>query len=108
MSNSSDDTRELYERVAAQLERDGAERGVMFGMPSLKVGEKAIGGYAGGEMVFKLRGADHGRALALPGARLFDPSGRGRPMKEWVQVPYEHHDEWLELGGAAIRVAADR
>jgi hypothetical protein len=38
--------------------------------------------------------------LALEGAHLFDPMG-GRPMKEWVQVPAAHADEWPRLAELA-------
>ena len=70
----------------------------MFGMPCLKNSNgKAFAGYFEGTMVFKLGGSSHAEALALPGARLFDPSERGRPMKEWVVVPTEHVSRWLEF-----------
>jgi hypothetical protein len=52
-------------------------------------------------MVFKLTGPDHAAALQLEGALLFDPSGRQRPMKEWVQVPYRHHQLWSRLAASA-------
>ena len=72
--------------------------GKMFGMPCLKNSNgKAFAGFFEGEMVFKLGGASHAEALALAGARLFDPSERGRPMKEWVVVPIEHSSRWLEF-----------
>lgn len=45
-------------------------------------------------MVFKLTGHVHKEALSLDGAKLFDPSGKGRPMKEWVQVPFEYAEKW--------------
>lgn len=38
-------------------------------------------------MVFKLTGGIHQEALSLDGSQLFDPSGKKRRMKEWVQVP---------------------
>ena len=39
-------------------------------------------------MVFKLPDpAAHAQALALDGAHLFDPGGKGQPFKEWVVVP---------------------
>ncbi|MFT4962346.1 MAG: hypothetical protein ACI92Z_003443 [Paracoccaceae bacterium] len=41
-------------------------------------------------MVFKLTSDAHHAALTLTGATLFDPSGKGRAMKEWVQVPVAH------------------
>jgi len=37
-------------------------------------------------MVFKLTDKIHADALSLDGSELFDPSGKKRPMKEWVQV----------------------
>ncbi len=45
-------------------------------------------------MVFKLSGKTHSEALALDGACLFDPSDKGRPMKEWVQAPFKHKTYW--------------
>jgi hypothetical protein len=96
-----------YDRVVAELTAESAVAGKMFGMPCLKVGGKAFAGYFEGDMVFKLRGVHHERALGLPGAHLFDPSGRGRPMKEWVQVPSDSADKWSGLGEAALRAAAE-
>ncbi len=54
-------------------------------------------------MVFKLQGKDHERALALPGARSFDPSSRGRPMKEWVEVQARHAARWASLARQALK-----
>jgi len=81
-----------------------ASAGKMFGMPCLKndVG-KAFAGFHDGWMVFKLEGTEHAKALALEGARLFDPSGRGRPMKEWVEVPPVHSSKWLGFAKQALR-----
>jgi hypothetical protein len=53
-------------------------------------------------MVFKLQGNEHEKALSLKGAQLFDPSGKKRPMKEWVQVPPAHAEKWKKLAGAAL------
>ena len=54
-------------------------------------------------MTFKLRGPAHARALELAGARLFDPSAIGRPMKEWVEVPAASADRWDELAQEALK-----
>jgi len=54
-------------------------------------------------MVFKLPLPQHSEALNLTGAQLFDPSGRGRPMKEWVVVPVEHASRWSEFARAALQ-----
>jgi hypothetical protein len=54
-------------------------------------------------MVFKLTDPEtHARALALEGAHLFDPSGRGQPFRQWVVVPAEGADEWEPLAAEAI------
>ena len=46
----------------------------------------------------------HARALALPGAHLFDPSGRGNTVfKQWVVVPPAQADEWEALALDALR-----
>src|SRR5438094_7635827 len=102
LKSSSDDASRAYEAVVERLVAEGhATAGKMFGMPALLRGGKGIGGLHEETMVFKLSGEAHSRALALRGAGLFDPSGRGRPMKQWVQVPLEHRDSWYEFGLAA-------
>ena len=74
----------------------------MFGMPSGKIKGKAFAGYFHDEMVFKLYGKSHTRALALAGSHLFDPGEMGRPMKQWVQVPFAHADQWEDLAADAL------
>ena len=34
--------------------------------------------------------------------KLFDPSGKNRPMKEWVQVPFLHKESWQEFAKLAM------
>lgn len=80
---------------------EDAEKGQLFGKPCFKASGKAFVCFFRDEMVFKLSGDDHAAALALKGAQLFDPSGKGRPMREWVQVPYIHVDNWGNFAQAA-------
>ncbi len=99
----SSDARASYDAVAAELVASSATTtGAMFGMPCLKCEGKAFAGWYQDAMVFKLGAPKHAEALALPGAHLFDPSGRDRPMKEWVVVPSAHASRWLDLAQAAL------
>jgi len=93
------DPRARYDEIVDDLlHRHGdAERTQMMGMPSVKSNGKLLVGYIGSQqaMVFKLPDdGDRKQALALDGARLFDPSGEGRPFKEWVVLPTAHEAEW--------------
>jgi hypothetical protein len=99
----SDESRAEYDRIAERLALEaGAKAGKMMGMPTLFNDGKAFAGLFGDAMVFKLDGHAHARALDLPGATLFDPSGMGRPMKAWVQVPLPVASEWPSLAGVAL------
>jgi hypothetical protein len=96
-----------YELVVAQMAAvAGATPGKLMGMPTLYVAGKAFAGLFGDAMVFKLEGGAHAAALALTGAALFDPSGMGRPMKAWVQVPLEHASTWTGFAGSGARGVA--
>lgn len=100
------DTQARYDEIVDDLlARYGdVERTKMMGMQSVKRnGKLAFGLASGGAMVFKLSGPiAHGEALKLKGAHLFDPSGQGRPFKEWVVVPPEHADEWPRFAELAL------
>ena len=95
-------TERRYAEIATSLKGAGVKASSMFGMPTLKLDGKAIGGLYGEAMTFKLSGAAHAEALAIPGAQLFDPSGMGRPMKAWVVVPAAQADHWERLAQAAL------
>lgn len=81
----------------------GAEQSQMFGKPCFKTDGKAFICFFQNEMVFKLTGEVHEKALGFSGSQLFDPSGKGRPMKEWIQVPYAHADQWALLAKEALK-----
>ena len=75
----------------------------MFGKPCFKLNGKAFISFFNNCMVFKLRGDEHQEALSLNGSCLFDPSGKGRPMKEWVQVPYLFQEKWSDFAQNAAK-----
>jgi hypothetical protein len=94
---------ELVDDLVAR--NDDCELSQMMGMPCVKRGGKMVAGFSSGagEMVFKLTdAAEREAALALDGAHLFDPSGKGRPFKEWVAVPSAHASEWPQLAERAL------
>ena len=102
------EARERYEELADFLvfRHDFVELAQMMGMPCVKARGKMVAGFTRGAMVFKLPDADaHARALALDGAHLFDPSGKGQPFKQWVVVPVAHADEWESLADHALTPA---
>jgi len=78
-----------------------AEQGKLFGKLCFKTKKKAFVCFFEDCMVFKLNGDVHSDALSLDGAQLFDPSKKGRPMKEWVQVSFEYKDQWASFAKAA-------
>ena len=99
------DARARYDELVDDLlVRDGdVETAQMMGMPCVKRRGKMVAGLTRGAMVFKLPdAAARAAALALEGAHLFDPSGEGRPFREWVVVPPEHAGEWPRLAEQAL------
>lgn len=90
---------EAYRRIGNKLD---TEQSQMFGKPCFKVNKKAYVAFFKECMVFKLTSDAHAEALSLDGSELFDPSGKNRPMKEWVQVPYDYHDHWVDFAKAAM------
>lgn len=99
--------REPLDRLAAELDDDRVTVSAMFGAPALKDHNgKVFACLLDGAVVFRL-GRDtaaHTTALALTGAHLFDPSGKDRPMKDWVCVPSAHSARWPEFAELAIAV----
>jgi len=101
------DARARYDEIADDLagRNDDVTLGQMMGMPAIKRAGKMIGGFSEREnaMVLKLPDATaREKALALKGAKLFDPSGgRRAPMKEWVVVPAAHASQWPTLAAKA-------
>jgi hypothetical protein len=80
-------------------------RSTVFGMPCLKRSGRVIAGFirSEGAIVFKLTDpGTHARALAVRGAHLFDPSGRGEHFRQWVVVPAEQAAEWESLAYEAV------
>src|SRR5437762_2557307 len=93
-----------YASIADDLaSRPNVERAKMFGMPVVKVNGNAFMGYFKDSMTFKLTGKAHGDALKVKGARLFDPSNMGRPMKEWVQIPAAQASKWKLFAQHALK-----
>ena len=92
---------ELFQTIGQGL--PNTEQGQLFGKPCFKTNRKAFVCFFQNEMVFKLGGQTHQQALSLAGARLFDPSGKDHPMKEWVQVPAAHQAQWPALAKEALQ-----
>ncbi|HEY4084194.1 MAG TPA: hypothetical protein VGM81_26190 [Burkholderiaceae bacterium] len=92
-----------YQELVTRLENtEGVLAGQMFGKPCLKIHGKAFAAQHKETVVFKLAGAEHARAIALKDAVLWDPSGKGRPMKAWVALPVTQSRHFDSLADAAL------
>ena len=93
---------EYYHKIASAI--SGAEKSQMFGKPCYKINKKAFCCFFENEMVFKLKFNSelYQEAISLDGTKLFDPSGKGRAMKEWVQVSFEYVEFWEKFADSAV------
>ncbi len=83
-----------------------ASLGKWFGLESLNLDGKPFGAFFQGELVLKLGAEKISEIIErYPGAKLFDPSGRGRAMKDWLQIPNEFQEDWDSLSESAILFA---
>lgn len=98
--------KELYRNICQQI--NDSEESQMFGKPCFKINKKAFVAFFQDEMVFKLTGETHAKALNLEGSKLFDPSGKKRPMKEWVQVPFAHKEHWKKYAQEAMSYVLEK
>jgi hypothetical protein len=91
----------LFHDIAAEIPK--AEEGKMFGALCFKAPNgKSAAMFWKDNIVVKLEVKDVSSALKLKGAKLFDPMG-GRPMKEWVQIPFSHAKDWKPLAQKAMK-----
>ncbi|MGW4249169.1 hypothetical protein [Nocardia sp. NPDC004722] len=93
-----------FERVAGEMADRGVTIAKVFGKPAYKDADgKAFACLFQDALACRLLAGtpEHAEALALPGAELFDPSSRHRPMKDWVSVPHANADRWLDFAEIA-------
>jgi len=95
------------DEIAAQFgpELDVAT-GKWFGKPCIKVSGRVFVVLWGGDLAFKLTGDAHSEALQIEGAHLFDPRGKGHPMREWVQIPAAQSSHWGRFAELAYEYVA--
>lgn len=98
------DATERFDEIVDDLAPRGALSGALFGARSLAVDGTAFACLKGERLAVRLGDGTpaHADALALDGAALFDPSGKGRPFKDWVAVPVAYADEWPALAAAGL------
>ncbi|WP_320670449.1 hypothetical protein [Patulibacter defluvii] len=94
-----------FEALVADLADAGAVAGALFGMRAAKLGTKVFAGLFGDALVVRLGADEVERRIAAGEGGPFDPSGRGRPMKDWL-VSAAAADAWAPLAAAALAVTA--
>ena len=100
--------RSRYDALAETLVRRGARYGALFGRACLMLGDAPFLQLASSGLAFRLHGRALAEALALPGARRFDPYDPPNPAAVrpgWVFVPAARHDAWDRLATEALRCA---
>jgi len=99
---------ETYDAIVEDLAPRGVLPGAMFGARSLTFEGKAFASVKNQRFAVKLMAGTqtHAEALAISGAELFDPSGKGRPFKDWVAVPSSQSEHWPGLAEAGLAALA--
>jgi TfoX/Sxy family transcriptional regulator of competence genes len=94
-----------YAEVVHELTTDPAiVETKMMGMPSLKREGILFAGSSDENLVVKIGRERVDALLAAGSASPFDPSGRGRPMKDWAVIAPSDGD-WIALAEEAKRYA---
>ena len=95
---------DLYAKLGKVFsEKHGTIMGQMFGKPCLKIAAKAFAVSYNGNMVFKI-GQEEVNLLKdkYIGSDNWDPSGKKRPMKDWLLLPVAYAEDWTQLAKQAL------
>ncbi len=85
------------------LEIENTELGNIFGKRCGKINKQAFVSFYEDEMVFKLGRESISSLLEkYEGSKNWDPSGKNRAMKDWLQVPGKYRSQWKDLANKAI------
>ncbi len=77
--------------------------GKMFGALCMKMPNgKSAAMFWKDNIVVKLHGGELNEAMSLDGAKLFEPM-EGKPMKDWVQIPFDYKSEWKTFAEISAR-----
>lgn len=96
-----------FEKLIKRLAKShDAVVGQMFGKRCIKAGGKAAIALFKDCLVFKLPPKEHESAMKLSGSVFWDPSRKGRGMKEWVQIDLAHKVKFRKLAKAACSYVA--
>jgi hypothetical protein len=98
-----------YQELAEELiVTEQVTAGKWFSLPCLKAnGYIFVAQWINGDVVFKLRGKAREEALALAGAKMFDPGENGAAMREWIQISPDHAAKWRDLAFDALEYVRD-
>ncbi len=92
---------EYFEEIIKGIE--GAELGNLFGKPCGKKNKKAFVSFFDDEMIFKIGRKEVKEYLSkYEGSKNWDPSGKNKAMKDWIQIPQEYKSDWNYLAIKAI------
>jgi hypothetical protein len=79
----------------------GVRRALWFGAPSAKVEGKIFLAIFDGTLVARIGAEEVDDRVRSGHGQRFDPSGKGRGMKDWLQTSLEP-PEWPDLAHAAL------
>lgn len=100
--------RTRYDTISEYLVRaHECALGQLYGKPCVMKAGHAFCAYAFLGMAFRLKGRVRLQAMALPGAKFWDPLGRSDPQMDWVLVPVEHFLRWDRFAIEAVRLAEE-
>ncbi|EMN49129.1 hypothetical protein LEP1GSC088_1832 [Leptospira interrogans str. L1207] len=86
-----------------QSKHNEVTSGKWFGLTSLNLERKPFAAFFEGSLVLKLGAEKIAEIVSrYPGAKLFDPSGNNKAMKDWLQIPAEFEQDWLNLAEDAL------
>lgn len=92
----------LFSKIIEELE--GAELSQMFGKPCGKFQSTSFVCFFQEEMAFKIgREAIEKILPKYKDSKLFDPSGKKRPFKDWIQLSYDYKEEWKDFAHQALK-----
>jgi hypothetical protein len=96
-------TQAVFDALTEEFARTKkAEKAQMFGKQCMKYRGNGFMAFFDGDLVLKLSGQSREDALKLKGSQLWDPSGQGRAMKEWVRISAAHSAKWMDLANKSI------